>query len=563
LYPDYYYPGKIIRTKVEVIGKANEDKKVTVEIELNTEGDPRKGAIHALAHFVSPIGTGFNVAMNTIDANNRILRGTAELSKYAKSGYWIAPQISTYDEVWNGRFENSTTFGLKLFINNPEEDIIAPLYVEGSLQLDSTEGKFVDYSGFTADKVCGSCADTIKPMPALRIRMKIKENKFIKPNGRIYGNINIPKLDSTDKYNPQPYSKEFDALNNTSNDFPDSIRYVDHVYPIQDYYPSGYYSVPHLMLLDIAGNERRVLFDLDSNNTELFIGKHQRSIRDSVYFKTKYPDYKPPLIDLNRIKIRASPTNPDAPNGETLFEMWVWVKDTSDFPMNASGIKHGWYTLRDPQGKEHTSSMQWGFGNRFFSEFLPDSSNFTYKEFYFKTLLPVGSAPGLWGLSSITVQDHAMNKKYYSFNEIIRFDVDKSDLLQVTPYVEILGKRVNAKNVDSVSTIIGCKGCKDQFYRLRMYSSMGGTSVVFEGKMTADTITLRNLQLTGVNDGVLYASVFVMDVNSALIGTGRATYTKDTQIPKSQQLQTNLANFGKSNLDSLIVDIKSTEKNGT
>jgi hypothetical protein len=207
--------------------------------------------------------------------------------------------------------------------------------------------------------------------------------------------------------------------------------------------------------------------------------------------------------------------------------------------------------------------MQMGFGNRFFSEFLPDSSNYTYKEFYFKTLLPVGSAPGLWGLSSITVQDHAMNKKYYSFTEIIRFDVDKSDTLQVAPYVEILGKRVNAKNVDSVSTTIGCKGCKDQFYRLRMYSSMGGTSVVYDGKMTADTITLKNLQLTGVNDGVLFASVFIMDVNSALIGTGRATYTKDTQIPKSQQLQTNLANFGKSNLDSLIIDIKSTEKNGT
>jgi hypothetical protein len=563
LFPDYYYPGKIIRTKIEVIGKADEDKKVIVEIELNTEGDPRKGAVHSSIAFISSIGTGFGVPLVNIDANNRILRGSIDISKYVKSGYWNAFQIATYDEVWNGRFENPTTYGLKCFINNPQEDILPPLYIDGTLQLDSTSGKFVDYSGLTADKVCGSCADTIQPMPALRIRMKIKENKYLKPNGRVYGNINIPKIDSTDKYNPQPASKHFDALHNTSNDFPDSIRYVDHMYPILDYYPSGYYSIPHLMLLDIAGNDRRVLFDLDTGNTSLFSGKNQRGLRDSVYFKTKYPDYKPPLIDLNRINIRATPTNPDAPNGETLFEMWLWVKDTSDFPLHAAGIKHGWYTLRDPQGKEHTVSMQGGFGNKYYSEFLPDSSNFTFKQFYFKTLLPIGSAPGLWGVSSINVFDHAMNIKYYSFTEIIRFDVDKSDLLQVTPYVEILGKKVNAKNVDSVSVKIGCVNCKDQFYRLRMYSSMGGTSVVYDGKMSADTITLQNLQLNGVNDGILYASLFMMDLNSALIGTGRAVYTKDTQIPKSEQLKMNLANFGKSNLDSLIIDIKTTEKNGT
>ena len=563
LFPDYYYPGKIIRTKVDVIGKANEDKKVTVEIELNTEGDPRKGAIHAVASFLSPSGTDLGVSMNAIDANNRILRGTADLSKYAKSGYWIGFQIATYDEVWNARYENPTTYGLKLFVNNPMEDVTPPLYIEKSLIMDTIRGKFVDLSGVTADKVCGTCADTLQDMKALRIRMKVWDNTYMKPIGAAGGNINFPKIDSTDRYNPQPFSKEFNAINLIKNDLPDSIRSVEYLFPILDYYPSGYYSIPHLNFVDIARNDRRVFLDLDTANKVMFSGKNQRAIRDSIYIQTPYPDYKPPVLDLNNIKIRATPTNPESPNGETLFEMWANIKDTSDFPTKASGIKHGWYTLRDPQGKEHQYSMQWGFGNRYYSEFLPDSSNFTFKQFYFKTILPVGSAPGLWGVSSINLMDHALNIKYYSFTEIIRFDVDKSDTLQVVPYVEILGKRINAKNVDSVSTSIGCKGCKDQFYRLRMYSSMGGTSVVFDGKMTADTITLKNLQLTGVNDGVLFASVFIMDVNSALIGTGRATYTKDTQIPRSQQLQTNLANFGKSNLDSLIVDIKSTEKNGT
>jgi hypothetical protein len=206
--------------------------------------------------------------------------------------------------------------------------------------------------------------------------------------------------------------------------------------------------------------------------------------------------------------------------------------------------------------------MQNDLGNLYYS-ILPDSSIYGFKRYYFKTLLPVGSPPGLWGVSAINIRDHAMNRKYYSFVEYVRFDVEQSSQLQVTPYVEILGKRVNALNVDSVGVKIGCKSCKDQNYRIRMYSSLGGNSVVYEGKMSSDTISLSNLKLSGVNDGILYATVFMLDSSKALIGTGKATYTKDTKIPTSQKLQTNLSNFGKSNLDSLIIDIQSTELNGS
>jgi alanine-alpha-ketoisovalerate/valine-pyruvate aminotransferase len=90
---------------------------------------------------------------------------------------------------------------------------------------------------------------------------------------------------------------------------------------------------------------------------------------------------------------------------------------------------------------------------------------------------------------------------------------------------------------------------------------MGGSSAVFEGKMTKDTVTLTNLNLKGVNDGVLYATAFMLDSNSALIGTGRATYTKDVVPPKSAIIQSNISNFGKSNLDSLIIDMKVSELN--
>ncbi|MFZ9299865.1 MAG: T9SS type A sorting domain-containing protein [Chitinophagaceae bacterium] len=566
LYPDYNYPGKIKRTKLEVFGKENEDKKVVLEIELTIMNKAFDGADWASCRFISPIGTIKDMGLRPVNQEKSILRGEMMLSKLVKSGYWIVPQITIGDRQGNLRLENNSTYGLKCFINNPLEDITPPLYRENSLRLDSVQAKLLDFTGSLAVDRCGPCADTVKPINAIKVKFDIIEKNKINPDGRTLATIYLPTFDSTNRYNIQPYSFEVQINGNgIKNDFVDSMKQAEFYFPIPDYYPSGWYSVSALTMADQALNYRQVLFDKDTANKTYFIPPsyiNQRALRDSIYFKTKYPDMKPPVLDLNDIQIQATPTNPTSPNGETLFEMWLWVKDESDFPGKASGFTHGSYTLRDPQGLEHHYSMQRDLGNLYY-EVIPDSSIYGFKRYYFKTLLPIGSPPGLWGVSSITLFDKARNRKYYNFVEIVRFDVEESKVLKVNPYVEILGKKVNMYNADSASVKIGCISCKDQNYRLRMYSSMGGSSVVFEGKMTADTIQLKNLNLKGVNDGVLYATVFILDSSKALIGTGKAIYTKDTKPPTSQKLQTNLANFGKSNLDSLIVQIETDELNGS
>lgn len=564
LFPDYNYPGKIKRTKLEVIGGPNEDKKVVLEIELTIMNKAFDGADWASCRFTSSIGTIKDMGLRPVNAEKSILRGEMSLSKFAKSGYWIIPQMTIGDVNGNMRLENNSTYGVKCFVNNPLEDVTAPLYVQNSLKMDSVSVKLVDFSGSLAIDRCGSCADTIQPSNAIRVKFDIIEKNTINPDGRAYVRMYLPTFDSTNKYNIQPYS--FDTQingNGILNDKTDSLKTAQFYFPVPDYYPSGFYSVNYIAMTDLALNVRQVLFDKDTANKNYFIPPlniNQRAIRDSIYLKTKYPDLKPPVIDLNDIKIQATPTNPVAPNGETLFEMWLWVKDESDFAGKASGFANGYYILRDPQGLEYSISMQSNLGNTFY-DIKPDSSIYGFKRYYFKTLLPAGSPPGLWGVSAININDHAQNKKYYSFVEYVRFDVEQSNLLKVTPYVEILGKKVNSKNVDSVAVKIGCASCKDQKYRLRMYSSMGGSSVVFEGKMTKDTLTITNLNLKGVNDGVLYATAFVLDSNNALIGTGRATYTKDVIAPKSSIIQSNISNLGKSNLDSLIIDMKVSEIN--
>jgi hypothetical protein len=561
LFPDYNYPGKIKRTKLEVIGGPNEDKKVVLEIELTVMNKAFDGADWASCRFTSSIGTIKDMGLRPVNSEKSILRGEMSLSKFAKSGYWIIPQMTIGDVNGNMRLENNSTYGVKCFVNNPLEDVTAPLYVQKSLKMDSVFVKVKDFGGGLAQ---GADTVNLQPSNAIKLSFNMIEKNTINPDGRVLARMYLPTFDSTNKSNIQPYS--FDCqIGGTGilNDKPDSIKTAQFYFPVPDYFPSGYYSISYIDMQDIALNVRQLLLDKDTANKNYFIAPkfvNQRTIRDSIYMKTKYPDLKPPVIDLNDIKIQATPTNPSAPNGETLFEMWLWIKDESDFAGKASGFAHGYYTLRDPQGLERSISMQSDLGNLYYS-IQPDSSIYGYKRYYFKTLLPAGSPPGLWGVSAININDHAQNKKYYSFVEFVRFDVDQSNVLKVNPYVEILGKKVNSKNVDSVAVKIGCGSCKDQKYRLRMYSSMGGSSVVFEGKMTKDTITLTNLNLKGVNDGVLYATAFVLDSNSALIGTGRATYTKDVLPPKSSIIQSNISNLGKSNLDSLIIDMKVSELN--
>jgi hypothetical protein len=470
LFPDYNYPGKIKRTKLEVIGGPNEDKKVVFEVELTIMDKAFDGAQQAQCRFISSIGTIKDMWLNKVNSNGSILRGEFILSKYAKSGYWIIPQINIWDAVGNQRLENNSTYGVKCFLNNPLEDVTAPLYVKNSLKLDSIKDKFIDLSGYLATDRCGTCADTLKPTTALRLSYDFIEKNKINPDGRAYATIYFPTLDSTDRNNISPYSKGVQINGpGIKNDFTDSLKKAVFYFPVPEYFPSGYYTVSHIAMTDQALNVRNVLFDLDLSNTNDFlnppINTVQRALRDSFYFKTKYPDYKPPILDINDIQIKATPTNPASPNGETQFEMWLWIKDTSDFPEKASGFRDGYFRLRDPQGLEHTYDII-GNGSSF-ANIFSDSSIYGYKRYYTKILLPVGSPPGLWGVTSITIADQAYNKKYYSFVEYVRFDVDQSSVLKVNPYVEILGKKVNSKNVDSVAVKIGCVSCKDQKFKGR------------------------------------------------------------------------------------------------
>jgi PKD repeat protein len=152
----------------------------------------------------------------------------------------------------------------------------------------------------------------------------------------------------------------------------------------------------------------------------------------------------------------------------------------------------------------------------------------------------------------MVLQDKARNRKYYSFVEYVRFDVEGSAILQREPYLNLEGGAVNSNNAPTATFNIGCDSCAGQYYRLKVYSSMGGAVPIFTGQLTADTIQLSNLNLVGVNDGNLHATLFILDSTQALIGLKRATYIKDTGKPIATISRT--SSNGRSNIYNITTN---------
>ena len=553
LLPDYNYPGKIESVNVNVLGGPDQDKKLMIELRLHAVDSLKDGAVLAYTRISSSIGTFFDMSLSPVNENLFFLRGEIAITKFAKSGYWTVNQIMTRDAVGNDRYENNNTFGLKIFINNPLEDVTPPKYVDKTLRLSTGTGQFNN---------SGSQNENGKTYQYLQSNYDILEKNELEYFGLWMA---IPKNDELGvKQNfqfPNQVTEKIDSINK-------SIKHITVRTIIPEYFPKGYYSVTQMRNLDNAQNVELAFF---MNDTTLFkarppaVTKH---IHDSIYIESKYPDFVPPRLDVNQITISATPTNPSKPDGETHFEMDFFAKDSSAFVGHESGLWNGYYTLRDPQGKQFSFGMQGDFNTQTGTDFYylledPSGTPGDWRKYKVKTLLPRGSAPGEWGVESITLYDRARNKKFFSFVELVRFDIEEKDSAQqVYPSVRILNKKVNVQNADSISMSVACKNCADKLYRARIYSDMGGNSVVYEGKMSSDSIVINNIKLSGVPDGILFATVFITDSVKVLLGMGKSSYAKDVIPPKSAELKTNLSNFGKSNIDSLVVAIKTTERNG-
>ena len=189
LYPDYTFPGKIVELDLKVEGTSEEDKIVTMKIRLNSTDPAIDGAKQGYVRFASSIGTNFDIGLHAQNGSiDSILVGSATLSKFAKSGYWGLASLRTWDQVGNQRYENTSTVGAKLFIENPLEDITPPKFLEFKMSvIDSTfnASREIDPNGEVGQ--------------AIKLEDKWEEPLLVSGNGATY-RIDFPNPDQAETY---------------------------------------------------------------------------------------------------------------------------------------------------------------------------------------------------------------------------------------------------------------------------------------------------------------------------------------------------------------------------
>ena len=372
LFPDYDYPGKIIRTKVTVQGLPEEDKHIMVEIELNNNENLFDGADYAITRIysVEEPGKFFDLYLYPVNEEKSILRGTTTLSKYMKSGYWTTDQITVSDTASNQRFEGQGSIGFKMYINNALEDLTPPEFIEDSFRVDVVEYYSEGIQLFN-----------------VTVSFKIIEEN-ISPYNTAHIYINAVVGDSYSYQNYGYYNFEEERV------------YFHFLFT--QYFPNGYYDFGTLRIFDLGGNMTMIQLHL----IEGFNEKHK------FFLDTLSPDSKAPELDLNKISISATPTNPESPNGETLVTIEFYIRD------DLSGVGIIYYILRNPFGDV--------FGTYLYHE---NTHSIYYKgdqtvwtKYTAKVTLPVGSMPGIWGLLEVHLQDLANNRITYNFSELITFE---------------------------------------------------------------------------------------------------------------------------------------------
>ncbi|RKU31013.1 hypothetical protein C6499_05120 [Candidatus Poribacteria bacterium] len=402
LYPDYVYPGRIKQISIRVEGAPTEDKRVTVDIEIHTEGglDTAGGAY---ANVYSEKGTSIAMGFQPIDANgnhvreSHLLRCERTISQYAANGYWTPDHIGITDTVGNTRWQGIEDFGWRLYINNPLADCEPPEYVKGSIRLSLSE----------------ALTEHGKSYQILTTRWQVIEENEV---GGWHARVN----DSDDG----TYSRISRNAHGGGVEGSSPVYEVHTTLKIPDYFPSGTYSVPFIKMGDTAGNGRGVYFTYPPENGVHYTERVVNELSPVIEIQTTNPDTTPPVLDLNDIKIRAEPTKPEDPNGETIVDITFRIKD------DISGYWAGYGRLRDPLGGYYGFHIG-GKVDKFDSGiyFIGDPSE--YLTYEVRVLLPVGSPPGTWGLAEVNLGDAASNNQHYDFTEIIRFEVEDQSLFDI------------------------------------------------------------------------------------------------------------------------------------
>lgn len=383
LWPDYDFPGKIKKVEISVEGSPEEDKQLTFDIWLTHIEGLDDGASHAYTRIMSPRfiddegnekGTYIDLWFGPVDNDHWHLRGTATISKYSKAGYWVPGDITVSDIQGNERYEGKNDCISNIYVNNPLEDLIVPKYEKGSLRYELSD-----------------------------ITLGNHHEQLLSVTFNAYDNINIKGV-----YGGLYTGVDSNHMPGWNTIVDKEAKTIEIQYRIRDYFYTTDYYIASISIDDEGGVTKDVRFSEDPEHEPV----------QKIHITTPTPDYEHPEIDLNRMYVYAQPTHPEAPDGETIVNITFYARD------NISGLANCRINLRDPQGIQHFSG---DVGAPVDEEgyFLGDPN--VWKKYTKTIILPQGSAPGIWGIGSINVRDHAYNDFTYNFVETMIFEPDNSE----------------------------------------------------------------------------------------------------------------------------------------
>ena len=366
LFPDYDFPGKIRTVEVTAEGGPEQDKKVSVVVELTDKKGIQDSAVRAFSRVHSPQKTFVDVHLYPVNGNGHKLKGTFTVPKSAKKGYWKVENIHITDQAGNERYEGAVDFGFKLYINNGKEDTTPPRYVSQSMNIEVDKDTRNGHQTFNFD-----------------ITWKVEENQDMKIRYPVYARL--VSLDYRERHHIEGYG-DYDAKKSRAR-----VRLT-----LTGYHPPGRYGVVYVGMQDKALNRGEQYFSDDPG--------HEAIVQ--VKIDPKNPDFERPVLDVDRIGVVANPQNAEAPDGSTVVHINFYAKD------DKSGLGPVTYRLKDPLGRTHFNYFTHSDTHTlFFSAGEPDH----YRHYRIEALLPKGSPPGRWGVMEIVLTDKSGNSNTYNF----------------------------------------------------------------------------------------------------------------------------------------------------
>lgn len=423
LYPDYVYPGEVIRVDVTVKGEPERYKQVEVEIETHTENELDYSiggtvVFQLLERDLEGDEKGrryFAVRLRPVGAKqSNILRGSKTVPSSNAKGAYTITQLFTYDVNRLTRY-NSGGFGLKIYIDNIYEDSYPPEYVPNSAKL----------------SVSDAYTEKNEHFYVVTATWQVKEDRTLSGSTHLKPE-ELEFIQVSDYDNYSDYLKERNRLTNTYY-YLNSLRGSPSIVPatrvrgegdiwtlrstfyFPHYMPGGVYELKRLQFEDAINREYVWLPDIDEQIQKVTI-------------ETKNPDTTPPTLDVNRISVDAETANPANPNGETFVTVAYYVKD------DISGFEEGHIAIRDPLGGERSYGISGPYTYSSTREIYFQEDPNVYRKYTAYITLPEGSFPGVWGVIGISVADKARNVIYHDFTEITRFEVIET---QSAPTVQV------------------------------------------------------------------------------------------------------------------------------